>query len=126
MSGRRFSVAEVAEVLQLSSSPNPGSDEAELRFDHRQARVLNLGHGGRTIVIAESGGASAAGSPGVGDRRFLDDLLGADSELHRIGSELLRKVRASNPGDLHYFDRSRKYIETPDNCWAVKIQPREP
>jgi hypothetical protein len=112
-------------VLQLSSPPNPGGDEAELRFDHRQARVLNLGHGGRTIVIAESGSASAAGSPGVGDRRFLDDLLGADPELHRIGDELLRRVRASHPGDLRYREQSRKYIETPDNCWAVKIQPRD-
>ena len=55
---------------------------------------------------------------------YLADLS-VDPELRRIGSQLLARVRAKRPGGLRHYPESGRYVETPDNYWTVKIQPRD-
>lgn len=115
-------------VIQVSGGVTAGEHDMALRFDHRHARVLNLGQSSRAVVIANSV-VTSPGSPAdpghPGDQRFLAELHSAGPDLHQIGSKILGRVRTKYPdGDLSYYETSRRYVETPDNCWAVKVQPR--
>jgi len=56
-----------------------------------------------------------------GDKRFIHDL---PSSLTHVGILLLRTVRQEFRGRLRYYQPSNEYVETPDNFWAVQIQPR--
>jgi hypothetical protein len=99
-----------------------------IQFEHRVAAVLNLGNSDSTIVLEQAvssdGGErrSSTRTSGIGDDRFLATL---PDELSGIGRTLLEGVRAESPGSLTYKEKSGKFVETPDNFWTVKIQPRD-
>lgn len=56
-----------------------------------------------------------------GDEEYLRQLPDA---LREVGSELLREVRKRWPGQLQ-GPLSGRFVESPDNFWAVRIQPRD-
>lgn len=60
----------------------------------------------------------------MGDPDFIGDL---PSELKLLGENMLTRVREniSPSGYLQYYPISKRYVEQPDNFWAVKIQPRK-
>jgi hypothetical protein len=109
-----------------------------LSFDHARARVLNKGASGRAIFVAQGHSltpdhepsavtGATSGVPSVGgggDQMFLDDLA-SRPELREIGERLLAGIRARSGGTLRLLEQSGKYVETPDNFWTVKIQPRD-
>lgn len=116
-------------VIQVTGDVTLDEPGAALRFDHRHAHVLNLGHSDRTIVIRTGDTmrdrSSLAEISHAGDQRFLSDLRSASPELHAIGSPILGRVRAMRPdNDLTYYEKSHRYVEKPDNYFTVKIQPR--
>ena len=59
-----------------------------------------------------------------GDHQFIADLSKLPPLLQKLGKELLQEVRCTFPGKLQYYPKSKKYVESPDNFWVVKIQPR--
>jgi len=70
-------------------------------------------------VFADTPRCSA---PQNGDALFLSQLT---PELTQLGISLLQFVRADSPGPLVFHPRSSKYVESPDNYWTVRIQPRD-
>lgn len=68
-----------------------------------------------------SHGSDRQPQPSVGDYEFLRNL---PEELKEVGEALLLGVRAWHRGSLVYHPKSQKYVESPDNFWTVRIQPR--
>ncbi len=64
-------------------------------------------------------GASRLGEGG--DRTFLGELT---EETKELGEQFLSEARKLIPGELNRTP-SGKFVETPDNFWTVKIQPRD-
>ena len=114
-----------------------------LEFEMSGARVLQIGESQKAFFILEnSPGTPARGDSdpqganetqagvkasisdiggSAGDRRFISALPEA---LRTTGEKLVREVRRVYPGSLVYHEESQKYVESPDNFWTVKIQPR--
>ena len=59
-----------------------------------------------------------------GDERFIAGLSKLPPLQQNLGKELLKAIREVHSGKLKYFSKSKKYVESPDNFWVVKIQPR--
>ena len=118
-------------VLLMGS---PGQRNGHVEFEQRHAHVLNIGTSSQALVIfgAETEASRQTTRPrpqddslsvsSEGDQAFLNELPG---ELRAIGSALLRSVRRHYPGALRLFPKSGRYVESPDNFWTVKIQPRD-
>jgi len=58
----------------------------------------------------------------AGDKIFLNNL---PDYLYPLGSKFLKEIRNHYRGHLQYMQPSSKYVESPDNFWTVKIQPRD-
>lgn len=56
-----------------------------------------------------------------GDQMFIQKL---PEGLRMLGEAILGAVRKKHDGDLKYYTSGDRYVETPDNFWTVKIQPR--
>jgi len=107
-----------------------------LSFEHSDARPVNVGEMPETIVLSASDGikqpdALQRGVPespisaarfSTGDERFVQEL---PKVLRELGETLLREVRKHFRGSLRYYERSGKFVETPDNFWTVRIQPKD-
>ncbi|NIT13533.1 MAG: hypothetical protein GWN14_25100 [candidate division Zixibacteria bacterium] len=58
-----------------------------------------------------------------GDEQFIHDL---PTELLEIGKKLLYEIRQFNKhGILKFHEKSKKYVESPDNFWTVRIQKKD-
>ncbi len=118
-------------VLLVLECADFDPDNRTLAFNPSAARLLNLGTS-EDVLIVESAANEVShqaeqpslgvGRLAPGDSRFLGGL---PSELRELGGTMLRAVRAQFAGDLKYFERSGKFVETPDNFWTVRIQPRD-
>lgn len=92
----------------------------ERRLLSRGARESEGGSAPGLRSVAQS--PSVAARPiALGDQAFLDDL---PTDLQQLGTRLLAEVRTRWSGSLRTSQTGR-YIETPDNFWTVKIQPRD-
>jgi hypothetical protein len=58
----------------------------------------------------------------LGDRQFLTCLEQVPT-LKAAGEQILRRIRERSPGDLKRTS-GRLFKETPDNFWAIEVQPR--
>lgn len=73
----------------------------------------------------ESAPKKADGDVQVGDYLFLKLLVTLEPHLQRIGLAILAGVRAANPsGRLTYYFKSKRFVESPDNFWAIQYQPQ--
>lgn len=60
-----------------------------------------------------------------GESKFKRMLLNQEDGLNKLGLELLKQVRTFNSaGTLKYHDRSKVFVESPNNFWAVSIHPK--
>lgn len=118
-------------VLLLSEGASFDRNSRVLSFNPGAARLLNLGVGGEAIIV-ESPSSSSYPAKGAnaalsvrqheGDTRFLSSL---PSTLREFGTKLLHAVRRQFPGELRFFPKSGKFVESPDNFWTVRIQARD-
>lgn len=120
--------------LSVALITNPSFDKASrsLQFDLNTFALLNLGRTGETVLLdsreqdAEQPTQIPARQEPVspGDLQYLKDVAQLPTSLREIGEKLLAGVRAVYPGVLAYKEKSGKYVETPDNYWVVRVQPR--
>ncbi len=115
-------------VILVHSPPEFDATANTLSFAPASATLLNQGFADQAIIIY-SPSFSRRASTGEGDRssdgdeRFLEFLR---NDLTTIGTSLLRGVRKFFPeGTLVFHPRSGKYVESPQNFWTVRIQPRD-
>jgi len=57
-----------------------------------------------------------------GDTAFLSAL---PLHLAKLGRAILEQVRSKYAGELVFYPTSGRYVDTPDNFWTVKPQPRD-
>jgi hypothetical protein len=102
-----------------------------LAFAPHSACLLNIGNTSRLFVV--DGGyqpETAAGKQnlpdepryGLGDQDFLKCLEQVPA-LKVAGKNILRQIRERYPGNLEHTS-GRLFKETPDNFWAIEVQPR--
>jgi hypothetical protein len=119
-------------VIVIASGFAYESERKRLVFTPNSARVLNVGSTDRTVFIGSQDGGTLGKTTGIsrptgapslgdGDQRFLDSLPGS---LKDLGSRLLGEVRKFFPGQLRFYERSKTYVETPRNFWAIQVQTR--
>lgn len=96
----------------------------QLAFTPGSVVVLNRGSTPRAILVSSPSSETQKEETRMkrsGDQEFLAEL---PSSLRSLGSTLLAEVRKRWPGGLKSTPSGR-FIETPDNFWTVKIQPRD-
>jgi hypothetical protein len=121
-------------VLLLTESPRYNPDAEALCFGPKGVRVLNVGTTESAVLVlgadceahtdeAHTDGTLLTSSEaGTGDQEFLGRLT---PQLRDLGVELLKLIRREFPGSLRFHPRSGKFVESPDNFWTVRIQPRD-
>ncbi|MCI0428592.1 MAG: hypothetical protein L0Z46_11305 [Nitrospiraceae bacterium] len=124
-------------VVVLDETPEYDPARRILSVEPRQARLLNVGASDQLMMLgptptATTGQRSASSTntvPGpsghpytIGDQRFLEALT---RELAPLGRQLLAEVRRNFRGELKFYPNSGRFVETPDNFWTVKVQPRD-
>jgi hypothetical protein len=103
-----------------------------LQFDLDSAVLLNLGNTFEAVLIDSRDKDIQQPAPELykreiseGDLSFLEELKRLPDSLQAIGKQLLTEVRNVYPGKLVFSQRSGKFIESPDNFWVIRIQPRD-
>jgi hypothetical protein len=101
-----------------------------LEFDLETSTLLNLGSGSEVLFIHGAEDVDIRRSPEStkrrgGDQEFLESLTTLPEISREVGTRLLMLVRAQLPGELRFHPNSKKFVETPDNYWVVRIQPRD-
>jgi hypothetical protein len=125
------------EIRTLGGSPNhfgattvvllgnaPQFSNSQLSFNPVSANVVNIGSSPRTLFVGSPSQASASPTgrgAATGDADFLAQL---PPSLKELGDVLLASIRRHWMGDLR-ASPSGRFVETPDNFWTVKIQPRD-
>ncbi|MEU2614132.1 hypothetical protein ABZ570_21485 [Micromonospora sp. NPDC007271] len=96
----------------------------QLAFAPAAVVVLNRGSSSRVVLVSSSssrGQKEETAGMQAGDQKFLAEL---PPDLRHLGEPLLAGVRERWPGNLN-ATASGRFVETPDNFWTVKIQPRD-
>lgn len=116
-------------VLLLNEGANFDKNRQALSFNPGSAQLLNLGTSSEAIIVESSAQGHADKSIAAGplarhegDTRFLSSLPDA---LREFGTKLLRTVRQEFLGELRFFPKSGKFVESPDNFWTIRIQARD-
>ncbi len=116
-------------VLLLSEPPKFDVAKGELTFQPKSLKLLNAGTSNTAIFVGvhgQPGPAKRSGSHAApsdsGDAAFLSSL---PESLAELGGALLASVRAKYPGELRFYEKSGRYVETPDNFWTIKPQSRD-
>ncbi|RME60326.1 hypothetical protein D6779_02395 [Candidatus Parcubacteria bacterium] len=119
-------------IVLLTEQPDFNEEQSSLSFDPASVQILNLGMTDQAVFIAASEEQQQVNMQGShhaeerdttrGDAKFLSEL---PPQLQTLGRKLLSDIRKYFPGELKYYPRSRKFVETPDNFWTVRIQPRD-
>ena len=118
-------------IVLVTDKPSFDETNSRLSFNPTSAQVLNLGSSDQAIIISEQCSEGnrkgllnrgKTSGPPAGDARFLGEL---SPELKELGTAVLKKIREHFPGELKYYPKSGKYVETPDNFWTVRIQARD-
>lgn len=119
--------------IVMVSNPSFDGQNCLLQFDLDSAILLNLGNSTDAIFIdsRESEEFHLSQnvrpnfqSPSSGDSRFLQKLKLLPESQQKVGEQLLNAVRKEFPGELKFHQKSGKFVESPDNFWVVRIQPR--
>ncbi|MGE4519987.1 MAG: hypothetical protein AB7E04_10830 [Desulfobacteraceae bacterium] len=105
-----------------------------LQFNIESVILLNLGNSSETIVVDSRENKSDAEPKkftptppqniSSGDTNFLKELQKLPQIQQEIGEQILSGVRNEFTGELKYFPKSGKFVESPDNFWVIRIQPR--
>lgn len=104
-------------------------EERELKAPMSAIQILALGDAREAIFIIDEKPAPIPVRRLVqekGDAAFLEKVgeeIGR--ERQRVATALLKRIRETYEGDLTPTENPRKFIESPDNFWAVEIQVRK-
>lgn len=118
-------------VLLLTTTPSFDADTHSLSFSPASVRVLNVGATDSAVIVASDAPSATRPSPKAattptpstgGDVKFLARLT---PELKELGQALLHAIRKQFTGELVFHPASEKFVESPDNFWTVRIQPRD-
>jgi hypothetical protein len=74
--------------------------------------------------VVQHGIRSAPDRRVSGDNAFIAALSEIGPDMQRIGAALLGRIRERYTGELVGTDHPRKFVESPDNFWAVEVQNR--
>jgi transcriptional regulator of heat shock response len=143
------SKVEPSNLLSLSNKPihqkgslsvlmveNPNFDKVNgtLQFNIESLVLLNLGNSLEAIIIDSKNVESTSKDSKIikspsqkissGDDSFLKELDKLPSRQKEIGELLLSGVRNEFFGELKHISKTGKFIETPDDYWAIQIQPK--
>lgn len=111
----------------------PSFENQSLQFDLDSTVLLNLGNSKEVIlvdsresetVVFKSPPETNALKLSSGDLRFIEALSSLHEPLRKVGEQLLMDVRKEFSGELVFHEKSGKFVESPDNFWVVRIQPR--
>ncbi|MFV0349618.1 MAG: hypothetical protein ACK5JO_13635 [Halodesulfovibrio sp.] len=117
----------------LIRSPAYDLQRKTIEFSLESVLLLNLGRTSQTFLVdagldQEHTALLVGGVPKYegcgGDKFFLDKLKSLPSDREALGVDILRAVRSCLAGELVYKEKSQKFVESPDNYWVVRIQPR--
>lgn len=117
----------------MVTNPKFSSQRDSLQFDLDSVQLLNLGNSTHTVFINSKNSIVSnlrdiketdATEQSMGDKLFLEELCNLPDVQKNIGVKLLTIIRQNYPGELIYHHKSGKYVESPDNFWVVRIQPR--
>lgn len=115
-------------VLLLNGAPKYDESESRLIFDPATCKLLVSGSSDAAIFIATgltelpNAVGRRAGTRTSGDAAFLSSL---PKDLSELGRALLDLVRSTSSGELKFYEKSGRYVESPDNFWTIKPQPRD-
>ena len=113
---------------------DPPTVAGELVVETKEATLLNRGTGSTGVFVTSQDPAASQPRPvDDGPGAGTSEELGGDREflrmlppvLREVGTAFLRDVRRRWPGELRFSAPSGRFVETPDNFWTVKIQPRD-
>lgn len=126
--------------IVMVSKPFFDGQNQLLQFDLDSAILLNVGNTTEAILIdsreskshhieinsdhIESTITTKVRVYSSGDSLFHEKLLVLPGSVKNIGEQLLDEIRKQFPGELVFHRTTGKFVETPDNFWVVKIQPR--
>lgn len=119
--------------IVMVSKPSFENQNQSLQFDLDSAVLLNLGNTTETILVdsreSEAVVSKSTLQPNAyvyssGDLRFIKKLGLLNESLRKLGEQLLGEIRKEFPGELIFHEKSGKFVESPDNFWVVRIQPR--
>ena len=119
--------------LSVVMVSQPSFENHSLQFDLDSAILLNLGNTSETILVDSRESKSVdtklvlqskMQTPSSGDLRFVKELSALSEPLRKLGEQLLGEIRKEFTGNLVFHEKSGKFVESPDNFWVVRIQPR--
>jgi hypothetical protein len=117
----------------LVARPSYDPSVHSLLFDLDSAVLLNLGSTFEAVLIDSREKEVHQPAQTVelpkriqssGDRRFLEELKSLPDSIRKLGEQLLAEIRKEYPGELVFYPNTKKFVESPDNFWVVRIQPR--
>lgn len=119
-------------VLLLDGDPRFDTATGRLAFDPSAVKLLCAGTSNAAILLSASNTNAAplqasrthkqSPSRPSGDAAFLSSL---PANLTDLGHALLDAVRSKYAGELRLYPKSGRYVDTPDNFWTIKPQPRD-
>lgn len=100
-----------------------------ISFDPQTINLINVGNSEDVLILTKTSNSNKNSIPSSnqpklinpGDVKFIGSL---PTDLKTLGKNFISEVRKHFNGDLKPSD-SGKFIESPDNFWTVKIQPRD-
>jgi len=119
--------------LSIVMVSQPSFENQSLQFDLDTAVLLNLGNTTDAILVDSRESQAVAKEivlqtnerlKSSGDLRFFKELGSLTESLRKLGEQLLGEIRKEFPGELVFHEKSGKFVESPDNFWVVRIQPR--
>ena len=120
-------------VILVTETPTYDSPGKTLSFPADAARVLNIGSSTAAILLHDAEEVLMnvvepviANSPTVqrhtnSDERFLSTV---PEPMRPLAVALVAAVRGQLSGELVLREPSGRFVNTPDNFWTVKVQPR--
>ncbi len=117
-------------ILNIGNNPfDYDSSGKVITFDPQIVNVLNVGNTDDVLIlvtihktneIKTEMPAPKLNNPG--DMKFSNSL---QNDIKELGKSFLSEVRKHFNGDLKFYETSGKFVESPNNFWTVKIQPRD-
>jgi hypothetical protein len=118
--------------IVMISEPSFDNQKNSIQFDLDSAILLNLGNTSETVLIDSRDGNAIETvrkkrviiHESKGDQKFISELSVLPDSLRKIGERLVKEVRKLFPGELKFHPITKKFVESPDNFWVVRVQPR--
>lgn len=119
--------------IVMVCQPTYDAENLTLQFDLDSALLLNLGNSHEAILIEDGVTKNKTHQTEIpstqsirsnGDKRFFDELKNLPDPQRNIGEMILKTIRQEFPGELVYHPKSGKFVESPDNFWVARVQPR--